>query len=75
MIAPVTVLNEFGLQAEKWQFFGTFAKRPDITLEGSMTSARAEYLAYEKSLEWVRDRVIHDYEAAHARIMAMYGTP
>jgi hypothetical protein len=75
MIGPATVPNEFGLQAKKWQYFGRFSKRPDVPLEELVALARAEYEAYENPLEWVRDRIITSYEAAHTGIIEMYGTP
>jgi hypothetical protein len=33
MIGLLSVPNEFGLRAKKWQFFTRFVKRPDLPLE------------------------------------------
>jgi hypothetical protein len=71
MIAPVDVPNEFGLRAKKWQFLTRFSKRPDIPLAELAELARAEYKAYANSLEWVRDRIVKYYEAAHKGILEM----
>jgi hypothetical protein len=74
MIAPLNVSNQFGLRAKKWQYLPRFTKRPDLPLEELVKSARAEYKAYANPLEWVRDRIVKYYEAAHAGILEMYGT-
>jgi hypothetical protein len=74
MIAPVNVPNEFGLRADKWQFLTRFSKRPDLPLAELAELARAEYNAYANPLEWVRDRIATNYEAAHAGILEMYPT-
>jgi hypothetical protein len=74
MIAPLDVPNEFGLRAKKWQYLTRFAKRPDLPLEELAELARSEYEAYANPLEWVRDRIIKYYEAAHTGILDMYGT-
>jgi hypothetical protein len=34
--------------------------------------AKAEYNAYANPLEWVRDRIAKNYEAARAGILEMY---
>ncbi|OIN82179.1 hypothetical protein K3U93_07030 [Mycobacterium malmoense] len=73
MIAPLDVPNEFGLRAKKWQYLTRFAKRPDLPLEELAELARVEYEAYANPLEWVRDRIVKYYEAAHAGILEMYG--
>jgi hypothetical protein len=74
MIAPANVPNEFGLRAEKWQFLTRFSKRPDLPLAELAELARAEYNAYANPLEWVRDRIAKNYEAAHKGILEMYPT-
>jgi hypothetical protein len=73
MIAPIDVPNEFGLRARKWQFLTRFSKRPDLPLAELADLARAEYKSYSNPLEWVRDRIIKYYEAAHKGILEMYG--
>jgi hypothetical protein len=73
MIAPIDVPNEFGLRARKWQFLTRFSKRPDLPLAELAELARAEYKSYSNPLEWVRDRIIKYYEAAHEGILEMYG--
>ena len=73
MIAPIDVPNEFGLRARKWQFLTRFSKRPDLPLAELAELARAEYKSYSNPLEWVRDRIIKYYEAAHKGILEMYG--
>jgi hypothetical protein len=74
MIAPIDVPNEFGLRARKWQFLTRFSKRPDLPLAELAELARAEYKSYSNPLEWVRDRIVKYYEAAHKGILEMYGT-
>jgi len=74
MIAPLDVPNEFGLRARKWQFLTRFSKRPDLPLAELAELARAEYKSYSNPLEWVRDRIVKYYEAAHKGILEMYGT-
>ena len=73
MIAPIDVPNEFGLRARKWQFLTRFSKHPDLPLAELAELARAEYKSYSNPLEWVRDRIIKYYEAAHKGILEMYG--
>jgi hypothetical protein len=73
MIAPIDVPNEFGLRARKWQFLTRFSKRPDLPLAELAELARAEYKSYSNPLEWVRDRIVKYYEAAHKGIIEMYG--
>lgn len=73
MIAPIDVPNEFGLRARKWQFLTRFSKRPDLPLAELAELARAEYTSYSNPLEWVRDRILKYYEAAHKGILEMYG--
>lgn len=75
MIAPLDALDDFGLRAKKWQYLTRFAKRPDVPVEDLVRSARVEYESYENPLEWVRDRIIRNYEVAHAGILEMYGKP
>lgn len=74
MIAPLEAPNEFGLRAKRWQYLPRFTKRPDLPLEELVKLARAEYDAYADPLEWVRDRILKYYDAAHAGILEMYGT-
>jgi hypothetical protein len=74
MIAPLNVPNAFGLRAEKWQFLTRFSKRPDLPLAELAALARAEYESYANPLEWVRDRIVKYYEAAHTGILEMYRT-
>lgn len=74
MIAPLDVPNEFGLRARKWQFLTRFSKRPDLPLAELAELARAEYKSYSNPLEWVRDRIVKYYDAAHKGILEMYGT-
>jgi hypothetical protein len=73
MIAPIDVPNEFGLRARKWQFLTRFSKRPDLPLAELAELARAEYKSYSNPLEWVRDRIVKYYDAAHKGILEMYG--
>lgn len=72
MIAPRNVPNEYGLRAERWQYLNRFVKRPDLPLEELVSAARAEYESYANPLEWVRDRITKNYEAAHVGILQMY---
>jgi hypothetical protein len=74
MIAPIDAPDSFGLRAEKWQFLTRFSKRPDLPLAELAELARAEYNGYANPLEWVRDRIAKNYEAAHAGILEMYAT-
>jgi hypothetical protein len=74
MIAPLDVPNEFGLRARKWQFLTRFSKRPDLPLAELAELARAEYKSYSNPLEWVRDRIVKYYDAAHKGVLEMYGT-
>ncbi|MDV3130180.1 hypothetical protein M1247_35120 [Mycobacterium sp. 21AC1] len=70
MIAPLNAPNEFGLRADRWQYFTRFAKRPDLPLEELTQIARSEYESYSNPLEWVRDRIAKNYEAAHTGILS-----
>ena len=74
MIAPLDAPNAFGLRAENWQFLTRFSKRPDLPLAELAALARAEYESYANPLEWVRDRIVKYYGAAHRGILEMYGT-
>lgn len=74
MIAPLDAPNQFGLRARGWQHLTRFTKRPDLPLAELAKLARAEYEAYANPLEWVRDRIIKYYDAAHAGILEMYGS-
>jgi hypothetical protein len=73
MIAPLDAPNEFGLRTKKWQYFTRFSKRPDLPLAELAELARAEYTAYANPLDWVRDRIVKYYDAAHIGILEMYG--
>jgi hypothetical protein len=74
MIAPLDAPNEFGLRTKKWQYLTRFSKRPDLPLAEIAELARAEYTAYANPLDWVRDRIVKYYDAAHIGILEMYGT-
>lgn len=71
MIAPANVPNQFGLEAEKWQFLTRFAELPGLSLIGISDLAKAELDAYPNRLEWVRHRLATYYDAAHDGILAM----
>lgn len=73
MIAPLDAPNAFGLDTKKWQFLTRFSKHPDLPLAELAAQARAEYESYANPLEWVRDRIVKYYQAAHAGILEMYG--
>ncbi|MEW2481743.1 hypothetical protein AB0876_19330 [Mycobacterium sp. NPDC049093] len=75
MIGPLAAPNEFGVRADKWQYFTRFAKRPDLPLEELIRAARVEYESYSDPLEWVRDRIANNYKSAHTGILEMYGNP
>jgi hypothetical protein len=68
------VPNEVGLRARKWQFLTRFSKRPDIPLAELAELAKAQYKSYANPFEWVRDRIVKYYDAAHKGILEMYGT-
>lgn len=72
MIAPLDAPNGFGLRTKKWQYLTRFTKRPDLPLGELITVVRTEYEAYANPLEWVRDRIVKYYDAAHAGILKMY---
>jgi hypothetical protein len=72
MIAPVSVSNEFGLRAEKWQFLTRFTKMPNLSLTEVADLAKAELDAHPNRLEWVRDRIAKYYDDAHQGILEMY---
>jgi hypothetical protein len=74
MIAPLDAPNKFGLRTKKWHFISKFSKKPDIPPQERLRAAIAEANAYENRLDWVRDRIIKHYDAAHAGILEMYGT-
>jgi len=74
MIAPLDAPNEFGLNSKKWHFISRFSKRPDIPLQEQLQIALAEVQSYENRLDWVKDRIIRQYEAAHAGILEKYGS-
>jgi hypothetical protein len=74
MIAPLDAPNEFGLNSSKWYFISYFSKRSDAPTAETLRLAIAEYNSYANPLDWVRDRVIKHYEAAHAGILAKYGS-
>lgn len=72
MIAPLDAPNAFGLETKKWQFLTRFSKGPDLPLAELAAQARAEYESYANPLEWVRDRIVKYYGAAHTGILEMY---
>jgi hypothetical protein len=74
MIGPVNVPNEFGLRAKKWHYISKFSKRSDVPPQERLRLAIAEAKSYANPLDWVRDRIVKYYEAAHAGILEMYGT-
>jgi hypothetical protein len=74
MIAPLDAPNEFGLNSKKWHYFTKFSKRSDLPPQERVRRAIAEAKSYSNPLEWVRDRIIKYYEAAHAGILQMYAT-
>lgn len=73
MIAPLNAPNEFGLTSKHWHYISKFSKRSNVPPEERLRIAIAEANAYANPLEWVRDRIIKYYEAAHAGILEMYG--
>jgi hypothetical protein len=72
MIAPLNVPNAFGLRATKWHFLPRFTTRSDLPPAERARRAMAEYAAYANPLEWVRDRIVKYFDAAHAGILEMY---
>jgi hypothetical protein len=74
MIAPLDASNEFGLNGDKWYFISYFSKRPDLSPQERLRQALAEVEAYDNRLDWVRDRIVKHYEAAHAAILKKYST-
>jgi hypothetical protein len=72
MIAPLDAPNSFGLRTGKWQFLTRFSKGPDLPLAELAEFARAQYNSYANPLEWVRDRIAEDFQAAHAGILELY---
>jgi len=74
MIAPLDAPNTFGLRTKKWHFISRFSKRANIPPEERVRAAIAEANAYKNRLDWVKDRIIKHYEAAHAGILEKYGT-
>ncbi len=72
MIAPLDAANEFGLNGDKWYFISYFSKRLDLTPQERLRQALAEVEAYDNRLDWVRDRIVKHYEAAHAAILKKY---
>lgn len=72
MIAPLDALNKVGLRAKKWHYISKFSKRADIPPKERLRAAIAEAKSYANPLEWVRDRIIKHYDAAHAGILEMY---
>jgi hypothetical protein len=74
MIAPLGAPNEFGLNAEKWYYISYFSKRADLPPEERLRLAIAEVQAYDNRLDWVKDRIIKHYEAAHAGILGKFGS-
>lgn len=74
MIGPLAASDSFGLRTEKWQFLTRFSKLPDLPLVELADFARSEYNSYANPLEWVKDRIVKNYDAAHAGILEMYPT-
>ena len=73
MIAPLDAPNKFGLRTKKWHHISRFSKQSNVPPQDRLLAAIAEANAYANPLDWVRDRVIKHYEAAHAGILEMYG--
>jgi hypothetical protein len=73
MIAPADVPNQFGPEAEKWQFLTRFAELPDLSLSEISDLAKGALDAYPNRLEWVRHRIAKYYDAAHEGVLALYG--
>lgn len=73
MIAPLDAPNEFGLTSKKWHYISKFSKRSDVPPQERLRLAIAEARSYANPLDWVRDRIAKNYEAAHAGILEMYG--
>lgn len=74
MIAPIDAADSFGPRAKKWQYLPRFSKQPDLPLAELAKLVRAGYEAYVNPLEWVRDRIVNYYDAAHKGILEMYPT-
>jgi hypothetical protein len=74
MIAPLDAPNRFGLTTEKWHYISRFSKRADLPPQERLRIALAEVQAYENRLDWVRDRIVKHYDAAHKGILEMYAT-
>ncbi|WP_328358620.1 hypothetical protein OG976_04820 [Mycobacterium sp. NBC_00419] len=73
MIAPVSAPNGFGLRTKTWHVFTRFTELPDLPFDDLFRLARAEYASFANPLEWVTDRIIKYYGAAHQGIVRMYG--
>jgi hypothetical protein len=73
MIAALDAPNEFGLNSRKWHYITKFSKRSDVPPQERLRLAIAEAKSYANPLDWVRDRIVKNYEAAHAGILEMYG--
>ena len=71
MIAPLNAPNEFGLTSEQWHYISKFSKRSNVPPQERLRIAIAEANAYANPLEWVRDRIVKHYEAAHAGVLEM----
>ncbi|BBY28171.1 hypothetical protein [Mycolicibacterium sediminis] len=74
MIGALAAANAFGLRAEKWQFLGRFTDRPGEVTADMISAAKAEFRSYANPLEWVRDRIVTQWDAARRGILEMYGS-
>ncbi len=72
MIAPVDTPNEFGPNAQRWQYIRRFAAYPDLPFDELMAVIDAEYDSYPDDLHWVRGQIAKHLNAARAGIQAMY---
>jgi hypothetical protein len=72
MIAPLDAPNEFGLTSKKWHYISKFSKRSDIPPQERLRLAIAEAKSYANPLDWVRDRIAKNYDAARAGVLEMY---
>lgn len=75
MIAPLDAPNRFGLTAEKWHYISRFSKRADLPPQERLRIALDDVQACDNRLDWVRDRIVQHYDAAHAGILEKYGQP
>ena len=78
MIGPLDAPNEPGLynRSTKWHYLNEFTKPPDLPLEELVRVLREERVNFESDvtwLEWLRERIGRDFDAAHAAVLKMYG--